>query len=213
VTRPRNPKLPLLVTLDPSHALAAEGASSRLKGLFEFGRRMLEQTDPAQVMGAMHQAIVEHLQPERACLLRLARDGSVHPLAGTRIDLFGPVESWPVSHAVLRKVRDTGLAVLATDVSQEAELPSGGPQKLKLRSVLCAPLSREPVRGVLYLDSREGHGRTYHRDDLDFLAALSVLASLMLDRTYGNKRTADALHERSTRVAALEDELRRLKGS
>jgi hypothetical protein len=212
VTRLRNPKLPLIVTLDPDQALVGEGATSRLKGLFEFSRRMLGHTDPAQVMGAMHETIVEHLQPERACLLRFARDGTVHPLAGTRLDLFGPAETWPVSHAVLRKVRDTGLAVLATDAAHEPEAGAAGSQRLKLRFVLCAPLSRAPVRGVLYLDSREGHGRTFHRDDLDFLAALSVVASLMLDRTYGARRTAEALAQSAARVAALEEELRTLRG-
>jgi hypothetical protein len=207
---PRNPKLPVIVTLDPSQALATEGSTSRLRGLFVLARRVLEQTEPAPVFTAIHEAIAEHLQPERAALLRLSRDGSVVPLTSTRLDLSGPPEKWPISHAVLRKVRDTGLAVLATEVSQEAAEPDGRAH-VKLRSVLCAPLSRTPVRGVVYLDSREGFGRTFHRDDLDFLAALSVLATLVLDRAYGGHRTVEALRESQERVAALEEEVRRLK--
>ena len=191
-TRP--PKLPVIVTLDPSLALAAEGPTSRLKTLFELGRRLLEHDDPGHVLLALHASLVDHFMPERSCVLRIARDGSVVPIAATSLNLVGPVDDWPLSQPVVRKVRETGHAVLGTDVAQDT--PDEGaarPAKLRLRSVLCAPLGKPPVRGLVYLDSREGRGRNYHRDDLDFLTALTVHASMILDRAYAYARAKEAL--------------------
>ena len=191
---PRAPKLPVLVTLDPSLALALEGPSSRLKALFDLGRRLLERDDPAQLLLAMHETLVDHFMPERSCVLRIARDGSVQPIAATSLNLVGPVDDWPVSQPVLRKVRETGLAVLGTDVAHDT--PAEGathPPTLRLRSVLCAPLGKPPVRALVYLDSREGRGRNYHRDDLDFLTALTVHAAMILDRAYAYARAKEAL--------------------
>ena len=186
---PRPPKLPVIVTLDPSLVLAAEGASSRLKALFDLGKRLLEREDPEQVLLGIHETILDHFMPERSCVLRVSRDGSVRPISSTGFNLTGAPDTWPLSQPVMRKVRDTGHSVLATDVTKDAP-EDAAPQapKLRLRSVLCAPLGRAPVRGLLYLDSREGRGRTYHRDDLDFLTALSVHASLIVDRAYAYAR-------------------------
>jgi GAF domain-containing protein len=198
MSRPRAGKLPVLVTLDPALALDAEGRGSRTKILFDVTRRLLEAQEPAQVLLAIHESVVEHLAPERSCLLRVARDGEIQPLSSTGFNLSGPLEEWPVSQPVLRKVRETGHSVLATDVTQDAPEPlEARPPKLRLRSVLCAPLSRTPVRNLLYLDSREGRGRTYHRDDLDFLTALTVHASLILERAYALARAKQALFDKT----------------
>jgi GAF domain-containing protein len=190
---PRPPKLPVIVTLDPSLVLAAESPSSRLKALFDLGKRLLEREDPEQVMLGIHETILDHFMPERSCVLRVTRDGSVRPISSTGFNLTGPQENWALSQPVMRKVRDTGHSVLATDVMKDAP-EEGAPHRPKLRlcSVLCAPLGRAPVRGLLYLDSREGRGRTYHRDDLDFLTALSVHASLIVDRAYALARAKKA---------------------
>jgi Nif-specific regulatory protein len=161
------------------------------------------------VLVAIHQMVVSHLEPERACVLRVARDGSLKPISTTNLDLTGGPDAWPLSQALLRKVRDSGLALLATDVARDREPAAAGSPRLKLRSVLCVPLSRTPVRGIVYLDSREGHGRMFHRDDLDFLTALSVHASLILDRTYTHHRTSEALQQSRERLDVLQDELAR----
>ena len=191
---PRPPKLPVVITLDPALALAAEGPSSRLKTLFELGRRLLEREAPADVMLAIQEIVVDHFMPERSCVLRIARDGAVVPISSTRLNLTGPMEEWPLSQPVVRKVRESGHSVLGTDVVQDTpEEGSPRPPKLRLRSVLCAPLGRPPVRGLVYLDSREGRGRNYHRDDLDFLTALSVHAAMILDRAYAYTRAKEAL--------------------
>jgi transcriptional regulator with GAF, ATPase, and Fis domain len=210
VNRARSPKLPTIVTLDPAQALAGEGSSSRLKALFDIGRLLLEQSEPGQVLVTIHQMVVSHLEPERACLLRVARDGSLKPVSTTNLDLTGTPDEWPVSQALLRKVRDSGLAVLATDVARDSEVGvPGRVARLKLRSVLCVPLSRAPVRGIVYIDSREDHGRMFHRDDLDFLSALAVHASLILDRAYAQSRASEALFQHRERLEVLQEDLLR----
>jgi transcriptional regulator with GAF, ATPase, and Fis domain len=210
VTRPKTPKVPALVTLDPSEALSTEAPASRLKALYDVGRLLLEQTDPARVLESIHATVVAHLGPEHACVLRVAADGSLQPLATTCLDLDGPMEGWPVSQTVLRKVRDSGLAVLATDVGQDPDLDGAGSiHRLRVRSVLCVPLGRAPVRGLVYLDSREEHGRTFDQDDLEFLTALSVHASLILDRAYAHHRATEDLNRSRERLELLEEELLR----
>ena len=208
VTRTRRPRLPSVVTLEPSQALAAE--AGRLKALYQIGRLLLEQTEPARVLASIHETVVAHLEPERAGLFHVSADGSLSAAAVTRLELAGPSERWPISHTAIKKVCETGLAVLATDVADDPELGAAASiHRLKVRSVLCVPLSARPVRGVLYLDSREEAGRPFDRDDLEFLTALSVHASLILEHAAAHRRTEDALQESRERLELLEQELLR----
>jgi len=201
---------PRLVSLDPREALAGESHASRLKALYEIGRRMLEPSDPREVLTAVHDTVVAHLGPERACVLAVERDGSLRPLVTTALDLSGPPSGWALSQTVLKRVRDSGLALLATDVAQDPEFAEAGSvHRLGMRSVLCVPLGRSPVRGLIYLDSREGRGRSFQRDDLDFLTAVSVHASLVLGHADERSRTSEALQQSQERLRLLEDELLR----
>jgi transcriptional regulator with GAF, ATPase, and Fis domain len=210
VSGPNLPKLPALVTLDPSQALASEGSASRLRALYDIGRLLLQQTEPAQVLAAIHETVVTLLAPERAALLQVDDAGALRPLVTTAVDLDGPPEAWPLSQTVLRRVRDGGVAVLANHVAGDREISAAeSTRRLGLRSVLCVPLRRAPVRGLIYLDSREGHGRNFERDDLEFLTALAVQASLILERLREHRQTADALTQSQERLEALEGELLR----
>jgi transcriptional regulator with GAF, ATPase, and Fis domain len=77
-------------------------------------------------------------------------------------------------------VRQSGLAVLASDISEEARFKEAGSiQRFRIRSVMCVPLGR-PARGLVYLDNRSE--RPFGRDDLEFLAAAAGFASLVLER-------------------------------
>jgi transcriptional regulator with GAF, ATPase, and Fis domain len=200
------------VTLDPARALqdeAALGSAARLRALYELGRLLQEEDEPARLLAAIHETVVRQLGAEHACLLEVAGDGGLRPVATRGLDLNGAPEDWPVSGTALRRVRETGLALLASDVSEDPELGGAGSiRRLRVRSVLCAPLGRGRVRGLLYLDNR-GDGRGFDRDDLEFLTAVSAYASPLLERAEQHQRTAADLQRSQEQVALLEEELLR----
>ena len=133
--------------LDPSRPLDAARAPARFDAIYEVGRRLLGQRQPAEVLEAIERALVDHLQPDRACVL-LAEGETWRPVLAHEMDLTGPPERWPVSTSVLRHVRDSGLAVLASDTRLDAQFGAAESiHRFRIRSVLCVPLGR-PVRGV-----------------------------------------------------------------
>jgi Nif-specific regulatory protein len=197
-------------TLDPHRPLASAAlASGRLLALYEIGRELLEQRQPHEVLNHILAAVVEHLRPDRACVLVVAGDGALQPLSTRNVDLTMPPERWPLSHTVLRHVVDGGLAVLASDVRLDPQFGEAESiQRFRIRSVLCVPLGRENVRGLLYLDNRSDV-HSFNREDLEFLTAASLYASLVLQRTEEHLETSAALELTSERLEALEGELLR----
>jgi Nif-specific regulatory protein len=108
---------------------------------------------------------------------------------------------------VIRGVRDKGLAVLASDIRRNAQLSgSESLQRFRIRSVLCVPLGTPP-RGVIYLDNRSE--RPFTAQDLEFLTAVAVYTSLVLDRAEEHARTSDALQTSAERLEVLRDDLLR----
>jgi transcriptional regulator with GAF, ATPase, and Fis domain len=68
------------------------------------------------------------------------------------------------------------------------------------------PLGRPP-RGILYLDNRSE--RPFAAADLEFVAAVSLYASLALDRAEEHARATEALRVSDDRLALLQGELLR----
>ena len=196
-------------TLDPRRPLPAGGAAlgaGRFGAVYELGRQLLEQTDPETVLRTIHDAIVEHLKPDRACLLTLAGKGFRARLAHNLPADRGPDE-WPLSWSVIRHVLESGLAVLASDIRQDAQFAEAESiQRFRIRSILCVPLGA-PARGVLYLDNRSA--RPFTPADLEFLTAVSLYAALVLERTEELARTSEALRSAGDRLDALQAELLR----
>ncbi len=93
--------------------------ASRFRALYDIGRELLEQNEPQQVIRAVHRAIEANLKPDHACVLALDANGSHRPLAAHNLDLGGAEQTWPLSHSVLRRARETGLAVLAADTGRQ----------------------------------------------------------------------------------------------
>jgi Nif-specific regulatory protein len=196
-------------TLDPRRPLPAGSAAlgtGRFGAVYEIGRQLLEQKDPETVLRTIHDAIVEHLKPDRACLLTLAgksfRARLAHNLPADR-----PPDEWPLSWSVIRHVVESGLAVLASDIRQDAQFAEAESiQRFRIRSILCVPLGA-PAHGVLYLDNRSA--RPFSPADLEFLTAVSLYASLVLERTEELARTSQALRSAGDRLDALQAELLR----
>jgi DNA-binding NtrC family response regulator len=143
-------------------------------------------------------------------------------LAGHRLDSSRPVDEWPLSRTVLRRVRESGLAVLAYDSLADARFTAvESVHRLGIRSVMCVPLlgrgepgrkgagpgTAAPVRGLVYVDSRIRH--SYAPEDLDFLNAVSLYASRLLERAEELARTAEALRLTDERLSLLQGELLR----
>ena len=197
-------------TLDPSLPLSPSATTlpaSRSIALFEMGRRLVERGEPKEVLSEIHEAIVRHLAPDFACLLAVGTEGDLRPLHTRNLDLSGPPSSWPLSKSVLAHVRQSGLAVLASDISEEARFKEAGSiQRFRIRSVMCVPLGR-PARGLVYLDNRSE--RPFGRDDLEFLAAAAGFASLVLERAHEKALTGEALAQSRERLTLLQGELLR----
>jgi transcriptional regulator with GAF, ATPase, and Fis domain len=197
-------------TLDPLRPLPAGGGAlgtGRFGAVYEIGRQLLEQTEPATVLRTIHDAIVEHLHPDRACVLTIGRDGTHRAVMAHNLPADRAPDEWPLSWTVIRHVTEGGLAVLASDVRQDAQFAEAESiQRFRIRSILCVPLGR-PARGVVYLDNRSA--RPFAPADLEFLTAISLYASLVLDRTEEYARASEALKTAGDRLDALQAELLR----
>jgi DNA-binding NtrC family response regulator len=197
-------------TLDPSRPLSPSEttlSTSRSVALFEMGRRLLDRGEPAPVLREIHEAIVRHLAPDHACLLAVGPQGDLQVLHVHNLDLSGAPSTWPLSQSVLAHVRESGLAVLASDIRDETRFKDAGSiQRFRIRSAMCVPLGR-PARGLVYLDNRSE--RPFGRDDLEFLAAAAGFASLVLERAHEKAHVVEALARNRERLTLLQSELLR----
>jgi DNA-binding NtrC family response regulator len=197
-------------TVDPSRPLPVVSAtftSNRFLTLYEIGRQLLERREPAEVLETVRTALLEHLRPDHACLLAVGPGETLRPVFAHDLDLSGAPDRWPLSLTVIRRAREDGLAVLASDIKSDAAFAGAESiQRFRIRSVLCVPLGR-PARGILYLDNRSE--RPFAPADLEFLAAVSLYASLALDRAEEHVRTTEALRASDERLALLQGELLR----
>ena len=100
-----------------------------------------------------------------------------------------------------------GKPVLASDIRQDAQFADAESiQRFRIRSILCVPLG-SPARGVVYLDNRSA--RPFTPADLEFLTAVALYASLVLERAEEYARTAEDLARAGDRLDALQADLLR----
>ena len=201
-------------TLDPKLALSSGSLKAapdpdRLLSIYRIGRQLLEQREPREVIHTIHYALIEHLQPDHAAVLSISRTGTMKPLASHRLDLTGQEHQWQLSLTACRNAKDSGLAVLMTDQFDDLSVKDAeSVDILKIRSIICVPLAQNPVRGLIYLDNRDGR-RMFSREDLEFVTALSLYTAILMQRTREYVRNSDALKSSNERLSLLEDELLR----
>ena len=197
-------------TRDPGQPLGTDVlGKERLVALYRISRELLSERAPVAVVERILSAAASALAPERACLLALAPDGGLRPLASHRLELGPEADRWPISLSVVRHVIETGLAVLASDIRGDASFKGATSiHRFRIRSVLAVPLGPRPVRGVLYLDTQAAE-RAFSAEDLDFATALAVQAALVLDRVEEHARTAEALARSDERLELVQAELLR----
>jgi len=197
-------------TRDPAQVLAdATLGAERLAALYCIARDLAAERDPCAMIERILAAAVAALSPERACLIALAADGSPRPLATHGLSLAAAADRWPISLSVVRRVAETGLAVLASDIRGDASFKGAASiHRFHIRSVLAVPLGPRPARGVLYLDTLAAE-RSFTAGDLDFATALAAHAALVLERAHEHAQTAEALVRSDERLDLLQAELLR----
>lgn len=199
-------------TVDPRSPISAgtaASASDRLLAIYKIGQQILEQREPRQVIETIHRAILEHLEPEAMCMLSTAAGDGYRPMVSHRVNLEGQPPQWPVSRTVLERVQQSGLALLVIDTDSDRELRSSeSVKKYRIQSVLCAPMGSNPVKGLIYA-ARSRKSGLFDPQDLEFLTAISVYASLALERTSEHLRASTDLRLKSEHVDLLQGELLR----
>jgi transcriptional regulator with GAF, ATPase, and Fis domain len=194
-------------TANPKRPLAGTLAPGRQAALYEAGRALLGRRDPRQVLDTVLRAVLEHLQPDHACVLVREEDGTFRPVAAHALDLAGAPAEWPVSFSVIRQVVDGALGVLASDARSDPQFEDAESiQRFRIRSILCVPLG-SPARGVVYLDNRSV--RPFQPGDLEFVTALGVYAALALERAEELATASEALGRSADRLEVLQGELLR----
>ena len=197
-----------VLSIDPKAPLADSLAAERLRSLYEIGTELLAEREPERVIRTIQSAIVSRLAPDHACVLS-AKDGVYRVLAAHEFDLSADQEAWPVSHTVLRQVAETGRALLAVDAAAHPQVGSAvSIEALQIRSILCVPLGRDPLLGLVYLDRRAGRP-AFTKADLEFLSAIAGYASLVLERSQEHERIARALRTSDERLGVLRSDLLR----
>jgi Nif-specific regulatory protein len=183
--------------------------ADRLETLYHIARDLVAERAPEAVMARILDAAAEALRAERACLLAVAPEGTLRPLARRRLELGPASEEWPISLSVVRHVAQSGLAVLASEIRGDPQFKGAASvHRFRIRSVLAVPLGPRPVRGVLYLDTQAAE-RVFSAADLDFATALAVHAALVLARAEEHAQAKEALARSDERLEMLQAELLR----
>ena len=180
--------------LDPGQLLlennVSREASARLLAIYKVGQLLFEKRDPDEVVHTIQSAVVEHLDTDYSCILRVDRKGSHEIVSKQNGDGSQP---WTVSHTILDRVRQTRCSALVTDTHDDPTVTDASSiRSLRIRSVMCVPIGTAPIRGLIYAD-RRGRQRLFHRTDLEFLTALALYARLAIDLTEDYRLTERAL--------------------
>ena len=181
----------------------SDDASSRaLYRILELNKEMARAQRPETLPDRILDAAIELVGAERGFLIERSQDappGDGNEAAGAA----PPTDDAPwdvvaarnfdrenvrkalrkVSHSITSQVLETGEVFRSDDaINDESLVPSASMAELKLRSVLCVPLSvAGEIRGCLYVDNRFAHGQ-FDPGAQEILEAFADQASLTLER-------------------------------
>jgi transcriptional regulator with GAF, ATPase, and Fis domain len=190
--------------------------------LYEFSEKLMTLTEIDPLLEAMLDAVIEVTGAEKGLIL-LNDDAfmtgpkpatpapeSTGPRRGARIRAARNVNrdavadaGGAISDSIVRKVLETGRAVIVSDALSDAQFKSSeSVLALQLSSVMCAPFSSQgQVQGVLYV----GNDRVknlFDKNQLDVLSIFASQASLILE----NAMLLNALRaDKEKLVAELKD--------
>lgn len=139
------------------------------------------------------------LQADRGFIGLLDEQGTLIPRwTKTRRDSDDTIR---VSRTVIKKIIETKEAILSADAGSDAQFgPSQSIAELRIRSIMCAPLtdSEEKVLGVIQVDTQDPR-KKFQPEDLEILVATATAAGIAIHNAQ--------LHERAIRQQTLERDL------
>lgn len=199
------------VVVSADESLVAESAESadRLRVLLDLGAAICGRTEVGELLAEVPGAIHRLIGAQRCFVATLAGPGRLQPRVCHGIELSDDPATWPVSHTIVRRVMEEGVAILSPDAQQDRQLSKQASiVRHQIRSVMCVPLGRPKSSciGILYADSRLQPG-AFTKEDLKFATALSHFIFLGL-RSAGEIEKARAARDISEeRAAQLQREL------
>jgi transcriptional regulator with GAF, ATPase, and Fis domain len=208
--------------IDRSEDLAVAGTET-ISGLAQRERANL------RVFARTTHALVQEM--DLSALLRLIVDSAVHLVGGERgflllDDKSGgkdprdwkvrvarafdqsdiPIPSSRLSMGIAQRVVEGGRPLLSIDAGRDERFSGmASVEDLRLRSVMCLPIGREQVEGLLYVDNRLQKG-AFTEDDLDLAELLADQAAIAIR----NARLVGELRERNERLVQSTDQVRSL---
>jgi transcriptional regulator with GAF, ATPase, and Fis domain len=188
--------------------------------LYEFSEKLMTMTEIEPLLEAMLDAVIEVTGAEKGLILlnddafmtgpKPATPAPEGARRGARIRAARNVNrdavadaGGAISDSIVRKVLETGRAVIVSDALSDAQFKSSeSVLALQLSSVMCAPFSSQgQVQGVLYV----GNDRVknlFDKNQLDVLSIFASQASLILE----NAMLLNALRaDKEKLVAELKD--------
>ncbi|MFC3990890.1 diguanylate cyclase [Actinoplanes siamensis] len=159
---------------------AGAGRNRRLEALQQISTAAATVLDPQQLARVALDEMLRILGAERALFFLLDEAGEPVRFAGRDAagDLAGAIE---FGATLVRRVAESGEAVVVTGTDQGAALGSRSVVVHGLRSVLAAPVQfKGRLVGVVYLDSRLARG-IFTDDDIEVLTAVSSHVAISLE--------------------------------
>ncbi|MGH7272301.1 MAG: GAF domain-containing protein, partial [Polyangiaceae bacterium] len=222
-TSPDGPSSPEFSEVGGAEIQVTDHHLAGFRKLHEFSEKLMTTSDIDPLLEAMLDAVIEVTGAEKGIIL-LADDafGGGHPPAQPDRPEQAPEPrkdrvrasrnlkreaitdaSGAISDSIVRKVIETGRAVIVSDALSDAQFKSSeSVLALKLSSVMCAPLaSQGHVQGALYVGNDRVKG-LFDKHKLDVLSIFAAQASLILQ----NAMLLNALRaDREKLVAELRD--------
>lgn len=156
--------------------------NARLKGIYEIGKQICAMSDPHAIIDNIIGLIRDVLPLER-CIIASWENGRITPLSHTIEGLPEDFDQWPVSRSIVRRVLETGEAVLGIDRADGPldEIQFNSVIAKQIKTFICTPLgSRDDCRGFIYVDSIIRKETGFLDNDFLFLTALSPYIHLAL---------------------------------
>jgi putative nucleotidyltransferase with HDIG domain len=144
-----------------------------------------------RVLEEVMDSIIALMNAERGFLMLKDESGVMIPQIArglAQTDLLK--DSFAISNSVIKRVADTGEAVLTTNAQEDPRFDQQASiAAYHLLSILCAPLKvKDVLIGVIYVDNRAQSG-IFHNDDLEIISSFSNQAAVAIE----NARLFDGL--------------------
>ena len=157
------------------------GRSRRLEALQQVGAAAATVLDPQELARVALDEMLRILGAERALFFLLDDAGEPVQFAGRGADGTDLEETTAYGATLVRRVAESGEALVLTGTEQGAALGSRSVVVHGLRSILVAPVQfKGTTMGVVYLDSRLARG-IFTGDDVDVLTAVAGHVAVSLE--------------------------------